>query len=82
MSKRLRWLVLLRGLNHFEVVSALGASESDLFRLATRLMDFEELGRLSSEHATVDPRITVRGHDENASDPENPATQMSKRTCW
>jgi hypothetical protein len=39
MSERLRWLVLLRGLNHFEVGSALRASESDLFRLATRLMD-------------------------------------------
>jgi hypothetical protein len=31
-------LVLLRGLNHFEVGSALGASKSDFFRLTTRLM--------------------------------------------
>jgi hypothetical protein len=41
MSKRLRWLVLLRGPNHFEVGSALGASESDLFRLAIRLVDLK-----------------------------------------
>ena len=78
MSKRLRWLVLLRGLNHFDIGSALGASKSGLFHPASRLMDLEP-GCLSSEHATIDPRITVRGHDENASDSENSATQMSKR---
>jgi len=38
---RLYDLVLLHGLDHFEVGSALGAPESDLFRLTTRLMELK-----------------------------------------